>query len=335
MKSGLQNEQFIQRIKESGSLALRGKNASGVNVFSGSVDDDGVISGKLIRPKYNVSELLKSVDTEITELLPSQGPSTGSFVTRSLFEEQVQFTEELIDEVESLSSQISQLSSKVEELNSVSESLRIELDRFDLTNETLDRQLSSTQNSFANINLDLQRALQNSTQESIERVSLSARNDSLRQEVELLREQLFGRQAQISAGAQSSGTLFTVNSSPIIKPQEEPIRTSRQIERRGIFRDDIVRDIKWVNGETITLFNSSDNELTISVERQGKVGWIQPIEDKTLPVGETLSFKLKLNQEAFSSTLTRDAEGGLIFTATTGNGTVESVTLAAKLVKWD
>lgn len=334
MKSGLQNEDFIQRIKESGSLALKGKNARGVNIFSGSVKDDGVISGKLVRPKYNISELIKSVDVEISELIPQDNPNTGSFVTRSLYEEQLQFNEELSNDLESASLEITSLESSVQTLQAVTESLRAELDGLQLTNETLDRQLSQTQESFSTANQDLQTSLQNSTQEAIQRVSLSARNESLRQEVDLLREQLFGRQAQIQAGAQSSGTLFTVKSSPIVKPDEAPIRTSRQIKRRFL-RSDIVRDIKWVNGETITIFNASDSDLTVNIDGQGEVAWIRPPGSKRVPAGESISFKLQLDQSKYNSNSTRDKEGAVIFTAETEDGTEESVTLEAKLVKWD
>jgi len=214
MKSGLQNETFIQRIKESGSLALKGKNSSGVNIFSGSVLDDGVISGRLKRPKYNISELEKSINLEITELIPQNQPSTGSFVTRSLYEELQETNATLIEEITSQSFQISSLSSKVEELHAVTQSLNVEIDGLKITNESVENQLSTTQESFSQATVDLQTAIQNSTQESIERVSLTAQNQSLQQEIESLREQLFGRTSQISAGAQSTGNLITVNPSP-------------------------------------------------------------------------------------------------------------------------
>lgn len=334
MKTGLQNEDFLQRIKVSGSLALKGKNDRGINIFSGSVADDGVISGKLVRPQYNVSELIKSVDVEITELIGRQAPNTGSFVTRSLYEEQLTFNEELSNELESSSLEITRLSSRVEELNATTQSLRVELDGLQVTNETLDRQLSTTQLTYSTASVDLQTAIQNSTQESIQRVSLSARNESLRQEVELLREQLFGRQAQLEAGAQSSGTLFTVNSSPIIKPAEPPIRGSREINKRFL-RSNQVKDIVWVNGETITIFNATDEELTVSVSREGDSQWVKRISNKTIEGGGKISFKLELNQSAYNNDSTKDKSGGLIFTGRTSDGAEESVTLSTKLVKWD
>lgn len=324
--SGLRNEDLLRRIRISGSLALKGKNERGVNVFSGSVLDDGVISGKLIRPRYNIDELQKSVDLEISELLPNQGPSVGSFVTRSLFEELQEVNTELTDEVERQSTEILSLRSKVEELHAVTQSLNVQLDGLELTNETVDRQLSTTQIQFSSSSVDLQRALQNSTQESIERVSLTARNESLQQEVDLLREQLFGRQAETQAGAQSSGQLFTVRPSPIRIPEDPPIRGSRRNPRTAP-----ARAIRWVNGDTLIFFNSYTEDVTISSERNGDSSWIFPVSTFTLPPGERRTVSLRLNNEAERRGVT-DAVGSITFTGRSEDGTTETVSLETKLV---
>jgi len=71
LKTGLQNEQKVGEILVSGSLAIKTKNSFGVHIFSGSVVDDGIVTGKLTKPKYKESELLKSIDTTIIELIPN------------------------------------------------------------------------------------------------------------------------------------------------------------------------------------------------------------------------------------------------------------------------
>ena len=56
-KTGLQNEQLISELLVSGSLAIKTKNDFGIHVFSGSVATDGIVSGKLTKPKYNEVEV--------------------------------------------------------------------------------------------------------------------------------------------------------------------------------------------------------------------------------------------------------------------------------------
>ena len=53
IKTGLQNEVKISELLISGSLAINTKNQFGVHIFSGSVVYDGIISGQLLKTKYN------------------------------------------------------------------------------------------------------------------------------------------------------------------------------------------------------------------------------------------------------------------------------------------
>ena len=74
IKTGLRNEDKISELLVSGSLAIKTKNDFGIHVFSGSVVDDGIVSGKLTKPKYNEVEVIKSIDTNIVELIPVEAP---------------------------------------------------------------------------------------------------------------------------------------------------------------------------------------------------------------------------------------------------------------------
>lgn len=322
MKTGLQNEEFLQRIKESGSLALKGKNSQGVNIFSGSVTDDGVISGKLIRPQYNVSELIKSVDVEITELIGREGPSTGSFVTRSLYEEQLSFNEELSNQLQTASLEINSLESSVQELQAITQSLRVELDGLELTNETLDSQLSSTQTTFSTASSDLQTALQNSTQEAIERVSLSARNESLRQEIEALREQLFGRQAQLSAGAQSSGNLITVNPTPTGNATKSRFFGKQEYRVGGLgknFKENYQIDV--INGKQVSVLNFSNDRVTVRINQESHHGspWLTlSPKEFTLEPNESRDIRVSTNKDWTKSKYSESGTGTVTFTATSG-----------------
>ena len=209
--SGLKNEAQVAKIFVSGSDALPAKNSAGVRLFKQSDLSDGIISGKLIRPNYNVKELKKSIDTEIFELLPNVPAPQPDTVPRPLYNSALEQIDDLTAEVQRLNVDVNDLSAKVSELEIVSESLKIEAD-----NQTLAANIANDQRDISNAQvaettIDLQNAIQNSINEAIQRVSLTARNEALAQENESLREQLFGLSAQTAEGAKSgANNNFTV-----------------------------------------------------------------------------------------------------------------------------
>ena len=203
--SGLKNEAQVAKIFVSGSNALPQTNDSGVRLFKQSDLTDGIISGKLVRPKYNTNELKKSIDTDIFELLPNLGPPKEDMVPRPIYQDALDRIDDLTQDILDRDITIGDLTSKVAELQSIIESLEIEIN-----NEKLKANIANEQRDIANqqigeTTIDLQNAIQNSINEAIARVSLTARVEALLQENESLREQLFGLAAQTAEGAISGG----------------------------------------------------------------------------------------------------------------------------------
>jgi hypothetical protein len=197
VKTGLRNEEKINELLISGSLAIKTKNDFGVHIFSGSIIDDGIISGKLTKPKYNEEELLKSIDTTIIELLPPDAPLLEPTILLSAYDEAIETIEDLTQQVLDLNSIVLDLSAKVQSLEIVSESLRVELDAKDLLLAVSQNQTQQATSKVESSVVDLQTSIQKATAESIQRVSLAARNTSLLQENVLLNEQLTSAQSQI------------------------------------------------------------------------------------------------------------------------------------------
>lgn len=265
-KKGLQNEKLIQKIRKDGSNALKPKNNIGINVVEQSDSGSGLISGKLIRPRYNQQELLKSIDTEINELLPRVRPELEDTVLRSIYNEALDSINDLTNEVETLEGSVSFLSSRIESLNAITESLIRENDGLNISKISSDEQLIVTQENFSTAQSDLQIAIQNSTQEAIQRVSLTARNESLLQEVDLLREQLFGRTAQLQAGADSLSETVTINNlnkgGGEFEIYAEALKSSK-----GGFRG-------FKSGEKFEIVNSGADEVNVKFEKStGDTGW--------------------------------------------------------------
>lgn len=209
--SGLKNEQKVQQILVSGSTALVQRNSAGVRLFRESDLGDGIISGQLIRPKYNTNELKKSIDTEIFELIPQEAPDLPAMVLKTIYDDALERIDDLTLEVTNLNTEVGNLNSKISELEIVSESLKIEADNQILKANISEQQAMTANEQVATTTIDLSNAIQNSINEAVQRVSLFARNESLEQEVANLREQLFGLAAQTAEGAQSGGNnKFTV-----------------------------------------------------------------------------------------------------------------------------
>jgi hypothetical protein len=197
IKTGLRNEGMISELLVSGSLAIKTKNEFGVHVFSGSVADDGIVSGKLTKPKYNEVEVIKSIDTNIVELIPVEAPELPPTILLTSYNQANQLIADLTLQVERLNSVTLNLASKVKELEITTQSLLVEMDSKDLLLAVSQNQTLQANSKIESSIGSLQNSIQKATAESIQRVSLSARNTSLLQENALLGEQLTSAQAQI------------------------------------------------------------------------------------------------------------------------------------------
>jgi len=298
-KSGLQNEEFLQKIQREGSTALSSRNSFGINVFSGSVLEDGVVSGQLTKTKYNSEELVKSIDTNIFELIPAPIPPQPDVVPRPIYNDALSRISELEIDIENLNVEISDLTAIVSELTVTNQSLRIELDAKDLLVASVENQnqqnIQQTQNSI----FDLQNSIQRATSEAIERTSIDAVNQSLLSQIDGLFAQIEGLNAQIGglnttisglndriiqtenklsdtqnqlaiqqeiAQEQQAEGAFSNNeitATPDVNDYNNP-----SITWRGRPRNDFSNG-KFINGGTITLTNPQDKSVSVSVKTSG------------------------------------------------------------------
>ena len=210
VKTGLQNEENISNILTSGSLAIKPKSAAGINTFQTDVATDGIIFGTLTSPKYNNQQLVKSIDTKIFELIPIEPPPLDDTVPRRVYNPVTQSVIDLTAEVENLNVVIGSLNSKISELQIVSESLRVEVDSQKLLVASYQNQLNQSITKVQSGILDLQNAIQKGTAEAIQRVSLTARNEALKEANDEYKEQLSAKNQALAAGAVSTGQLAAI-----------------------------------------------------------------------------------------------------------------------------
>lgn len=313
-QSGLNNERKVQQILVSGSAVLPQKNSKGLRIArkqnpkpaqpnvkgypdlsdipidnygnlseAGSITsnevDGGIISGKLVRAKYDNTELKKSIDTTIFELIPQTPVQLPDTVLRSVYNVVTQSVNDLTVEVQILTTEVSTLNSEIQELEIVSESLKIVAD-----NEKLTANIAAEQARVANVQvgettIDLSNAIQNSINESIQRVSLTARNQALLQENESLREQLFGLAAQTAEGAISGGDNgFTVK---VNNGAGDPEQLYADFYAKHSHKAVVGAGITMTN--TIEVSNvTTDNKITeISFTFTGDPKFVKPITGAT------------------------------------------------------
>jgi hypothetical protein len=276
--TGLKNEILVSELTLSGSTAIKTKNEFGVHIFSGSIVNDGVISSRLVKPKYNTEELIKSIDTTIIELIPVRAPELPDTVLRSVYNIALGEIAVLTEEVATLNGVILTLQANITELEIVTQSLRVEIDGNAITVATLQNQNEQLTLRVQSSITDLQNSIQKATSEAIQRVSLTARNeallqenDGLRTELELAKDRIelvtkeLNREAAV--GAELAKGAFGGND---LTAKPEPVSDSSisPIAWRGRPQGNY-RDGNFINGKTLSIFNASDNPVTVSFTQQG------------------------------------------------------------------
>jgi len=266
-KTGLKNESQVGKILVSGSLALKGKNSAGLRVFEESDKTDGVISGRLIRPNYNIAELKKSIDTTIFELIPQSAPILEDRVLRSVYNPVTQSVINLTNEIEILNTNISNLRSKVSELEIVSESLRVEVDNEKLKASINENQATIANGQIATTTLDLQNAIQNSINEAIERVSLTARIQALQESLAVqirLTEQTQQSQAAANTAQGLAGFFENKENSGWRIPANLVGNQNKGIG--GMYIETFNGDkFNMINGPSVIFSNFSNEEQTFTI----------------------------------------------------------------------
>lgn len=258
--SGLKNETLVSQLSISGSNVLF-KPSDNIYVFEENSTVDGVIYGKVASSKYNENELKRSVDTRIFELIPIEPPPPNDDVPRPVYNEVTQSVIDLTAEVVRLNTVVEDLRAKVNELQIVSESLRVDVDAQKILVSSFENQLNQSNLKIGSITVDLQNAIQKGTAEAIQRVSLTARNQSLKEQNDQLREILEGKQAKQAEGARVS-TEFSV------KVVQKGEAAQNDLTFRGRAKDD--GRGSWINGPDLEFYNFSKEEISISFEQTGE-----------------------------------------------------------------
>ena len=262
-KTGLQNEALISELLISGSSSpIISRNEFGVYSFVQENRTDGVISGQLTRPKYNETELVKSVDTVIFELLPPEAPPFDDRVPRPIYNEVTQSVIDLTEQVIELTNLVFELRAKVQDVEIVSESLRVDVDLQNLNVAAAQNQTQQITTKITSTITELQNSIQKGVAEAIQRVSLFARNQALEQELSVLRETLIGKEAKLAEGAKVGQELSVKVTTKGQETGDDLLVNTRPGKDKG--------NVRFINGPEIEVYNFSSEPVVVSFETAGK-----------------------------------------------------------------
>jgi len=197
LNTGLKNETKINELLVSGSEVIKTKNDFGIHMFEDKDTTDGIVFGKMQKPKYNQNQLEKSIDTNIYELLPAVSPELPETVLKSVYDTQVLRNDELVSEIEDLNNFILDLEGQITELKIQIDGLKSTLDAKDLALAAAENQANQANSQVQSSITDLQNAIQKSTSEAIQRVSAYAQNESLKGQTTQLNDQITAATNQI------------------------------------------------------------------------------------------------------------------------------------------
>lgn len=262
-KTGLQNETLISELLISGSSSPAiSRNEFGVYSFDQANRTDGVISGQLTRPKYNETELVKSVDTVIFELLPGEAPPFDDRVPRPIYNEVTQSVIDLTEQVIDLTTLVFQLRAKVQDVEIVSESLRVDVDLQSLNVAASQNQTQQITTKITSTITELQNSIQKGVAEAIQRVSLFARNQALEQELDVLRGTLLGKESKQAEGAQVGQDISVKVTTKAQADGDDLLVNTRPGKDKG--------NVRFINGPEIEVYNFTSAPVTVSFETSGK-----------------------------------------------------------------
>lgn len=298
-KRGLQNESIISELQVSGSLAIKTKNDRGIHYFMDKSADDGIISGKLNRIKYDESELKKSIDTVIVELLPIAPPEVEDMVPRRIYNPVTQSVIDLTLEVGRLNVEILDLQAKVTELEIVSESLRVEVDAQSVIAARSQNTSEQSNIKIQSSVLELSNAIQKATSEAIQRVSLTARTQALEEQNKTYKEEIEGKAAKIADGHKGGGDI-TYKIISRKRPEDKDLRVE---VTAGL-------DVQWINGPDIEIYNPKDTAVTVEVKEDAQ-NLLKETSPITIQAKETKKLTLVVDT-AVAATKGPKSSGGLL-----------------------
>ena len=314
-------------LKISGSAAIA-RNEYGITVVNENNVASSLAFKKLIRPKYDETELKKAIDIEVRELRPDIPVPNLDLVPKPLYDEELATNEDLRKQVSDLTLEVGTLTTTITDLEAEVQSEINNRLSIEQSNDALVNQLNTLTQTVDNFALQIQNSLQKSVEEGILRASLQSQNtgfkaqiqalikqiDSLNSIIEGLQSQLGAVQNQqeivqgTQAQAQAAGA-DVVNDVAIVKIGAEEDTNAPKIWAR--FKSG--GGSQWKNGKSLEVTNNDKSEITVKLTKTNPAGgkdfYTIPQMEFKMAAGENKQFEFTLNENAVSGLDSRKKGG--------------------------
>jgi len=204
LKSPNYSDEYKEHIR--GLIADHKKfkvNELGVSVQSAT---DGTI-GFIEKPNYVESELIKSIDTNITELIKPQEEEKPEVVLKTVHEDLRKVYDETVVKLTDTKRKLDEKISEIVGLESKIKSLEQEIDTAEVLRETADNTSEQITDKYTKLLTDFQSVMQKGIEEAIHRVSLEAQVKGLTAQVDVLSQQIKSLNSELTgAAAEQSAT---------------------------------------------------------------------------------------------------------------------------------
>lgn len=305
-------------LKVSGSAAVS-KNEYGVTEVSGDNIATSLLFKSLVKSKIDNVELLKAINTEVTELRPNIPEINLNLVPKPLYDDEVNVNADLRNQVQTLTNDITVLNSEISDLTSqvlTETNARLSIEQ---SNDVLVNQLDAVLKVIEQFGTQIQSAVQKSVDESILRASLQAQNagfkaqiealikqiDSLNSIIEGLQSQLGAVQQQQAIQQSASNTALASGGDILVKTTiikwdgpKEDTQVLKGLSAKLNAKDYAAN--KWLSNGQLAITNNDTQPVNITFQLKLANNWnwvIVPKNNFDIPANgnETIDFKIKAN----------------------------------------
>ena len=305
-------------LKVSGSAAVS-KNEYGVTLVSEDNVASSLLFKQLVKAKIDNVELLKAIDTEVTELKPNIPTVNLNLVPKPLYDEEVVINTDLRSQVQRLTTDIEILNSEISNLTSQVLSETNNRLSIEQTNDVLANQLDALSKVIEQFGVQIQSAIQKSVDESILRASLQAQNAGFKAQIEALIKQIDslnsiieGLQSQLGAVQQQQAIQQSASNTALASGGDILVKTTI-IKWDGPKEDNQVlkglsaklnaKDYaanKWISNGQLAITNNDTQpvNITFQLKLANNWNWVTvPKNNFDIPANgnETIDFRIKAN----------------------------------------
>lgn len=214
-------------------------------------NSDSNVNTKLYIDQYNTTELIKSVDTTVTELIKALPGVNLDLIPKPIYDAELSHSADLQREVDTLTQDVFSLNSRIQTLLADSSSLYIDNDNLNVKVAGLENSLAQSATTTYELRTNLTTSLIKAINEATERTSLEAENNGLTAQknalikqidtlnnllaqanatIQVAQQQLSAKAQAVAAGGLSTGELAT-----LVFDGGDP--TKRKVDGRDIMND--------------------------------------------------------------------------------------------------